>query len=103
MPYQHPDTYSAYHLYVIRLKLDEIKLSHRQVFEALRSEGIGVNLHYMPVYLQPYYQRLGFASGLCPEAEAYYRQAISLPLYYSLRDAEQDQVIDTLRRLLKAD
>lgn len=100
LPCQHPDTYSAYHLYVIRLQLDKIKVNHREVFEKLRAEGIGVNLHYIPVHLQPYYRKLGFKPGDFPIAEQYYTEAISLPMYYSLTPEEQDIVITTLGRAL---
>lgn len=98
--WQHADSYSGLHLYVIRLKLDEIGKTHRQVFEALRAAGIGVNLHYIPVYRQPYYEGLGFNAGYCPEAERYYAEAISLPLYPDLSDCEQDKVVDILGRCL---
>ena len=101
-PWQHPDSYSALHLYVIRLKLGQIRKTHREVFEALRTAGIGVNLHYIPVYRQPYYSDLGFKSGLCPEAEQYYAEAISLPMYPALSDAQQDQVVSALREATSA-
>lgn len=97
-PWQHADSYSGLHLYVIRLKLAEIGKPHRQVFEALRAAGIGVNLHYIPVYLQPYYERLGFKVGYCLEAEQYYAEAISLPMYPDLAEAQQDTVIEELRK-----
>jgi len=96
-PWQHPDGYSGLHLYVIRLKLAEIGKTHRQVFEALRAAGIGVNLHYIPVHRQPYYEGLGFKAGYCPEAEQYYAEAISLPMYPNLTEAQQDKVIESLR------
>lgn len=96
-PWQYPDGHSGLHLYVIRLKLDQIGKSHRQVFEALRAAGIGVNLHYIPVHLQPYYESLGFEEGHCPEAEQYYAEAISLPMYPNLSEAQQDKVIEALR------
>jgi UDP-4-amino-4,6-dideoxy-N-acetyl-beta-L-altrosamine transaminase len=99
-PVQNVESYSAIHLYVIRLRLGEIKCSHRQAFEALRVAGIGVNLHYTPVYLQPYYERLGFKAGYCPEAEKYYQEAISIPMYTRLTDADQDAVVRTLREIL---
>ena len=99
-PVQHTDTYSALHLYVIRLKLDKIKLTHRQVFEALRTADIGANLHYMPIYKQPYYAALGFDNNACTEAENYYETAISIPIYFGLSDAKQAIVIDTLKGLL---
>lgn len=101
LPWRHPDSYSAFHLYVIRLYVDESHRSHRQVFEALRERGIGVNLHYIPVHTQPYYRRFGFKAGDFPEAEQYYREAISLPLFYGLTEAMQDQVIAAMREVLQ--
>lgn len=100
LPWQHPDTFSAFHLYVIRLKLKEINKTHRQVFEELRSEGIGVNLHYIPVHTQPYYRQSGFKQGDFPEAERYYSEAISLPIYYDLTDEDQDIVFDKVKKVL---
>jgi len=100
LPYQHPDTYSAFHLYVIRLKLNAMKKNRRQVFEELRSSGIGVNVHYIPVHTQPYFRTLGFNAGDYPEAEKYYENAISLPMFSGLSEKAQDHVIDTLREIL---
>jgi dTDP-4-amino-4,6-dideoxygalactose transaminase len=100
IPWQHPDTYSAFHLYIIRIKLDQIDKSHRKVFDELRSAGIVVNLHYIPVHIQPYYNRLGFKFGDYPEAERYYSEAISLPLYYDLTFSDQDRVIAAIREAL---
>lgn len=97
IPWQHPDAYSGLHLYVIRLKLSEIRKTHREVFDALRAASIGVNLHYIPVYRQPYYEAIGFKPGYCPEAERYYAEAISLPMYPGLTDAQQDQIVGTLK------
>ena len=99
-PWQHPEGYSGLHLYVIRLKLAEIGKTHRQVFEALRAAGIGVNLHYIPVYRQPYYDDMGFKAGYCPEAEQYYSEAISLPMYPGLTLNEQGTVFRTLHAAL---
>lgn len=99
-PWQHPDGYSGLHLYVVRILLDQVTGSHRQIFEALRADGIGVNLHYIPVHTQPYYLAMGFAEGDFPEAEAYYRQAISLPMYATLDEDKQDKVITALRKAL---
>lgn len=100
-PWQHPDSYSGMHLYVIRVLSDQIELSHRLVFESLREQGVGVNLHYIPVHTQPYYQAMGFKFGDFPNAEAYYRQAISLPLFQTMTEAQQDEVINALRHALK--
>lgn len=99
-PWQHPDGYAAYHLYPVRLKLSELGKGRREVFEELRGAGIGANIHYIPVHTQPYYRELGFAEGMFPEAERYYREALSLPLYAGLTDPEQDRVIESLRRAL---
>ncbi|MEM7065414.1 MAG: UDP-4-amino-4,6-dideoxy-N-acetyl-beta-L-altrosamine transaminase [Cyanobacteria bacterium P01_B01_bin.77] len=96
LPWQHPDTSSSWHLYVVRLKLDEIRTTHRQVFETLRQKGVGVNLHYIPVHTQPYYQNLGFSWGDFPQSEQYYREAISLPLHFGLTSTEQEYVIQML-------
>lgn len=90
---------SAFHLYVVRLQTDS-ESRHRAVFEALRAGGIGVNLHYMPVHLQPYYRQLGFRDGMFPEAELHQRQALTLPLFPTLSEAEQDHVVQEVRRLL---
>ena len=99
-PWQHTDGYSGLHLYVIRLNLDKIKRSHREVFEELREKGIGVNLHYIPVHLQPYYERMGFRAGDFPEAEDYYREAISIPMYHALTFEAQNTVVDAIREAL---
>lgn len=102
LPWQHPDGYSGLHLYVIRLQRSRINKTHRDVFEALRDQGIGVNLHYIPVHTQPYYEQTGFKVGDFPEAERYYAEAISLPLYPTLRDEQQDAVVAALRKALGA-
>ncbi len=95
-PWQHSDSYSGLHLYVIRLQFDKINKTHRQVFESLREQGIGVNLHYIPVHMQPYYQRMGFKAGDFPQAERYYGEAISLPMFQTMSEAQQDEVITAL-------
>lgn len=100
IPYQLDDTYSGLHLYVIRLKLDEIDRSHKQVFEGLREKGIGVNVHYIPVHLQPYYAAMGFQQGDFPESEEYYSEAISLPMYPNLSEEDQNRVVGVLSSLL---
>jgi UDP-4-amino-4,6-dideoxy-N-acetyl-beta-L-altrosamine transaminase len=90
---------SAFHLYVVRVARDAGR-SHRQVFEGLQQRGIGVNLHYLPVHLQPYYRDLGFRPGQYPEAERYAESAITLPLYPTLTEQQQDQVVSALRDVL---
>lgn len=94
------DAYSSWHLYPIRLQLDKITRSHRAVFEALREAEIGVNLHYMSVHLQPYYRGLGFREGMFPEAEAYGKNAISLPIFPSFDCSDQKSVVTALTREL---
>lgn len=100
LPWQHPDSYSGLHLYVIRLQLDKITKNHRQVFEELRAQGIGVNLHYIPVHTQPYYQQMGFEEGQFPQAEQYYKEAISLPIFPSLNLKKQKIVINKLSKII---
>lgn len=101
LPYQLENTYSGLHLYVIRLKLDQISLTHKEVFDALREEGIGVNLHYIPVHTQPYYEKMGFANGDFPESERYYSEAISLPMFHGMTQEQQDVVVQMLTDVLK--
>ena len=99
-PWQHPDSYSGLHLYVIRLELAKLEKTHREVFEYMRQADIGVNLHYIPVYLQPFYANLGFKQGYCAEAEKYYAEAISLPMYPGLTDAQQQKVVSELQKAM---
>lgn len=100
IPWQHPDSYSGLHLYVIRIQAERLKKGRQEIFDELRSSGIGVNLHYIPVHLQPFYRNMGFAHGDFPEAERYYAEAMSLPMYAALTDAQQDEVIAGLRRVM---
>jgi dTDP-4-amino-4,6-dideoxygalactose transaminase len=97
-PWQNPDTYSAYHLYVIRCDA----AVRRRVFERLSAAGIGVNVHYIPVHTQPYYRQMGFQFGDFPVAETYYSEAISLPLFPTLTEVDQDAVIAELSRAMSA-
>ena len=98
VPRIEPGNRSAFHLYVVRVDATR----HRATFDALRERGVGVNLHYMPVHLQPYYRALGFRPGQFPEAEAFGATAITLPLYATLSDADQDLVIAALREVVTA-
>jgi UDP-4-amino-4,6-dideoxy-N-acetyl-beta-L-altrosamine transaminase len=93
--------HSAFHLYVVRVKTGAAGKPHRQVFEELRGRGIGVNVHYTPVHLHPYYRRLGFSPGQYPEAESYGCEAITLPMYPTMTDAMQDEVVDALHQTLE--
>lgn len=100
LPFQLENTYSGMHLYVIRLNLNEIKKSHKKVFEELRTRGVGVNLHYIPVHIQPYYKRMGFDWGDFPVAENYYQEAISIPIFHGMTDNQQNEVIESLVEVL---
>ena len=97
MPYQHDDTYSSYHLFVIQLPNSSGTRSRSAVFNRLRDSGINVNLHYIPIYRHPYYQDLGFDARDFPNAEEYYSQAISIPMFPAMNEAEQKFVIDVVK------
>lgn len=101
-PWVDPDCYSALHLYIVRIQNERTKLSHREVFERLRAAGIGVNLHYIPLYRQPYYAQLGYAREDFPEAERYYSEALTLPLYPTLSDEQQLSVVAALTEVMSS-
>ena len=96
LPWQHADGQSAWHLYVIQVEAAK----RRAVFDQMRAAGIGVNVHYVPVYWQPYYQALNFREDYCPAAERYYGSAISLPIFPAMTESDQDRVVETLRGIL---
>jgi UDP-4-amino-4,6-dideoxy-N-acetyl-beta-L-altrosamine transaminase len=100
-PWAHPDSYSGLHLYIIRINLEQTLKTHLDIFNTMRNAGICVNLHYIPVYLQPIYKNWGFSSGYCPEAERYYAEAISIPMYPTLTQSDMKQVVSTLKTSLK--
>jgi UDP-4-amino-4,6-dideoxy-N-acetyl-beta-L-altrosamine transaminase len=100
-PWQHPDSYSGLHLYVIRLNQSQADGHRLQVFESLRKQGIGVNIHYIPVHTHPYYRNLGFEPGDFPQAERYYAEAISLPMFHGMTEAQQDAVVEALRKAVE--
>jgi len=100
LPWQHPDSFSAFHLYIIRIKKENTIIDHLEMFERLRSAGILVNLHYIPVYRHPYYQRMGFTNADFPEAESYYAEAISIPMFTTLTDEQQDIVVMNINQKL---
>lgn len=91
---------SARHLYVLRFNLGEFSVSRKRIFEEYRNSGIQVNVHYIPVYYQPYYQGLGYKKGLCPRAEKYYEEAITLPLYPKMTDLDINRVIDVTMKIV---
>ncbi|MDO8788863.1 MAG: UDP-4-amino-4,6-dideoxy-N-acetyl-beta-L-altrosamine transaminase [Sulfuritalea sp.] len=101
-PWQHPDTHSSFHLYLVRFKLAEINKTQRQMYDELVDLGVGVNLHYIPVYRQPYYERMGFKAGYCLQAEQYYSEVLSIPMYPRMTEAQQDHVVAALRAVTRA-
>ena len=101
-PRQHEDGRSAFHLYVVRVPDRDGSPSRRAVFDRLRADSIGVNVHYIPVHTQPYYRTMGFRDGDYPAAESYYSEAISLPMYPTMTEAQQDEVVAAVRRALAA-
>lgn len=101
LPTRTIDSYSALHLYIVRLETQKTSLDHRQVFESLREKNIGINLHYIPIHTQPYYRELGFMDGQFPEAERYYQQAFSLPIFPEMTDLQHSQVCDALMEVLQ--
>jgi UDP-4-amino-4,6-dideoxy-N-acetyl-beta-L-altrosamine transaminase len=101
-PHQNKDARSSYHLYVLKLKLNELRKTQGEIFQALHEAGIMVNLHYIPIHLQPYYKHLGFHKGQFEVAEKYYSEAMSIPMYSKLTDDDQGRVIDTITTVLNS-
>tara|TARA_R110002110_G_scaffold2830_1_gene14151 strand:+ start:82345 stop:83499 length:1155 start_codon:yes stop_codon:yes gene_type:complete len=99
LPAQHSDSYSSYHLYPILVNQNS-PINKHDLFVKLKNEGIGVNVHYIPVHLQPFYKKLGFVSGSYPVAEDYYDRTISIPIFYGLKEKQQDYIIEKLTQLL---
>lgn len=100
LPFQKEDRVSSWHLYVIQLRLERLKVGRREIFEGLRAENIGVNVHYIPVHLQPYYQRLGYKKGLAPIAEEAYERFITLPLFPAMTEQDVQDVGDAVEKVL---
>lgn len=89
------------HLYILCLKSDHLSCGRQEFYDAMQAENIGVNVHYIPVYWFPYYQSLGYRRGLCPNAEAYYERSLTLPLYYSMTDRDQEDVIRAVKKVVE--
>ena len=100
-PYQDKDSYSALHLYPIQTELENIGKSRKHIFNELRESGIGVNVHYAPIHMQPYYSQLGFKMGDFPNAEYYYKNTISLPLFSGMTQNQQNEVVNCLEKILR--
>lgn len=95
-----PESDTVRHLYIIQLNIDMLKCGRREVFDALQAEGVGVNVHYIPVYSFPYYKKLGYEMGICPNAEKLYERIISIPLFYSMTNDDQDKVIEAIKKVI---
>jgi len=100
-PYQDKDNYSALHLYPIQIDLNKVSKNREQIFNVLRENGIGVNVHYIPIHTQPYYLQFGFREGDFPNSESYYDRTISIPLFHTMTAEQQDEVCNVLRMALK--
>ena len=100
-PYQNQDSYSALHLYPIQVNLDSVDKSRQQIFDKLIQNGIGVNVHYIPVHTQPYYEKMGFKKGDFPNSESYYEGAISIPLFHTMTLEQQNEIVDNLKSILR--
>jgi UDP-4-amino-4,6-dideoxy-N-acetyl-beta-L-altrosamine transaminase len=100
-PFQHKDSYSSMHLYPIQINLNSQRKSRQQIFNELREDGIGVNAHYIPIHTQPYFQKLKFKEGDFPNAEAYYKSTLSIPLFSKMTFDDQEQVVNSLQKSLK--
>ena len=96
-----PESDTTRHLYIIRLNPTALKADRNEIYRAINAENIGLQVHYIPVYYHPYYRSLGYAKGLCPVAEALYEEIITIPLYYSLTDADVDSVIEGVGKVLE--
>ena len=90
----------SWHIYVIQVQFDKVERNKKEIFAEMRKKGVALNLHYIPVHTQPYYQRLGHSESECPNAMQYYEEALTLPLYYSLTDQQQENVVKCLREVL---
>jgi UDP-4-amino-4,6-dideoxy-N-acetyl-beta-L-altrosamine transaminase len=97
LPRQSLEAHTAFHLYVVKIDSTQTNISRRYVFDQLRAANIGVNVHYIPVHTQPYYKNLGFTVGMFPEAERYYSEAISLPIFAGMTETQQNQVIEAVK------
>lgn len=100
LPYQSQDTNSSWHLYVVQVEFSKISKNKNQIFAEMKEHGICLNLHYIPVHTQPYYEKLGFKDGDFPNSEKYYEEAFTLPLYYALTDKQQDHIVKSLVEVL---
>ena len=99
-PWQSSNNYSSYHLYTILIEENLAQKTQRQVYDELKKNDIGINLHYIPVHRQPYYENLGFKKNDFPQAENFHRKVLSIPMYASLQDEQQKYVIEIIKKIL---
>ncbi len=99
-PFQSTDSYSAYHLYPICIKKTHTSKTQQQLYKALLKNGVAANLHYLPIYRHPYYESFGFKKGYCPNAENYFKSAISIPMFPSMKNDSQSKVIEIINKEL---
>ncbi|MEK3716730.1 MULTISPECIES: UDP-4-amino-4,6-dideoxy-N-acetyl-beta-L-altrosamine transaminase [unclassified Paenibacillus] len=101
LPHQLPEAESSWHLFIVRLQLSKLKATRKTVFQALQKENIGVNVHYIPAYLHPYYESLGFRKGICPVAESCYEEFITLPLYAGMDSEDVMDVVAAVKKVIR--
>jgi dTDP-4-amino-4,6-dideoxygalactose transaminase len=97
---QEPGCTSSWHIYVARFDIDKLKVGRKEIFDALRAENIGVNVHYIPVYMHPYYRGLGYEKGICPTCEKLYEEIVTLPLYPSMTDKDMEDVVKAVKKVI---
>ncbi|MBB6215734.1 UDP-4-amino-4,6-dideoxy-N-acetyl-beta-L-altrosamine transaminase [Anaerosolibacter carboniphilus] len=100
IPHQADFSNSSWHLYILQFELDKFKVDRKELYDALQAENIGVNVHYIPVYYHPYYQKLGYKKGLCPNAERLYERIITLPLFPNMKNKDVEDVINAVKKVL---
>ncbi len=101
IPFQHKNNYSALHLYPIKIDFKRIGKSREKIFNELRASGVGVNVHYIPIHTQPYYKQFGFHKGDFPNAELYYHETISIPIFHAMTMDQQDTIVGILKKVLQ--
>ena len=95
-----PESDTTRHLYILRIRPDKLSIGRKEFFEAMAAENIGCNVHYIPVYRHPFYERLGYEKGLCPKAEQLYEEMMSLPLFYGMTDEDVESVIEAVKKIV---
>lgn len=102
LPFEEKYSNSGWHIFVIKLNLEKLICSRKEIFEALQKENIGVNVHYIPVYYHPYYRQLGYNKGICPKTESFYDRIVTLPIFPSMTDEDIMDVVTAVNKVIKA-